>query len=184
MRTKSRRSPLALLSNPVCYRIVAAVGSRGEQTTESLAASMPDIPASTLYRRLAQLREARILRVVSERPARGAVERTYALAARDAAALRPGESERAPLKRVRATLRNFIAETTADAIAYIENPAFATSRNRFHAALYIAELTDREYLRVLADVSDAIKKARDRSRAGVGVKRHKFYLVARPEGPQ
>lgn len=64
-----------ILLHPVRLRIVlAAVGD--EVTTADIADRLPDVPQATLYRHVATLTEAGVLEVVSERQARGAVEKT------------------------------------------------------------------------------------------------------------
>lgn len=69
-----RRSDLIL--HPVRLRIVLAASGR-EVTTADLGEELPDVPQASLYRHVAMLTEAGVLEVVSERPVRGAVERTY-----------------------------------------------------------------------------------------------------------
>jgi len=182
MRIKQRPpSPLKLLSNPVAYRIVAALGARGAQNTETLGKMLNDVPGSTLYRQTAQLRAAGMIQVVSERQARGAIERTYAIASREAAALTPELVANAPLAQLRAAIRNFIAAMAADITTHIDTRRFARSRGRLHAALYVAELTDEEYLQALQEIARAIRDAKMRSQGRDGRKRHAFYLIAKPE---
>ncbi len=77
-----RRSDLVL--HPVRLRIVLASSGR-DVTTADLAADLPDVPQASLYRHIGILADAGILDVVTERPVRGTVERTYRLAAGAAA---------------------------------------------------------------------------------------------------
>lgn len=70
----TRRSDTLL--HPVRLRIVLAAAG-DEVTTAAIAERLPDVPQATLYRHIAKLADAGILEVVSERQARGAVEKTY-----------------------------------------------------------------------------------------------------------
>lgn len=54
--------------------------ANGARTTLQLAETLTDLPQATLYRHLGILLKARIIDVVSERPVRGVIERSYALA--------------------------------------------------------------------------------------------------------
>lgn len=73
-----RLSDLAL--HPVRLRILSAVAA-GDRTPGQLRAALPEIPPATLYRHVNALAASGLLRVVSERRAGGALERTYGLGA-------------------------------------------------------------------------------------------------------
>ncbi|WP_173923082.1 helix-turn-helix domain-containing protein [Agromyces sp. Marseille-P2726] len=78
-----REKPLAkadVLLQPQRIAILRALGSQS-LTPKQLAEVLPTLPHATLYRHLAALHEAGIIAVVDERPVRGAIERTYSLAA-------------------------------------------------------------------------------------------------------
>lgn len=80
-----------VLLHPIRLRIVlAAVGD--EVTTSDIASRLPDVPQATLYRHVAVLADAGVLDVVSERRARGAVERTFTVNT-DRASLGPDDVE-------------------------------------------------------------------------------------------
>lgn len=171
-----------MLTNPVAYRIVAALGTRGQQTTEGLAQILPDVPTSTLYRQLARLRAAGVLRVVGERQARGALELTYAVASRDAATIKPELLASAPVSQLRLALRNFVNAMVADVGAFIEARSFARFRNRLHAALYVAQMNDEDYVTAIGEIARAIREAKTRSESTGGPRsRRSFYLIAIPE---
>lgn len=68
-----------LLLHPVRLRIVQAFLGDRQLTTAQLNAELADVPAASLYRHVARLVNAGVLRVVSERGARGSPERTYML---------------------------------------------------------------------------------------------------------
>jgi DNA-binding transcriptional ArsR family regulator len=179
-----KKQPLAamrVLSTPLAYRVVATIGMRGPQTTCQLARLLGKVPISSLYRQLALLRGAGLLRVASERRARGAVERTYALASRQAAAFKASDLARVPTSQLRATLQNFIGMMTADLSAYVENRAFVRSRLLVGAALHICKLRDDEYVEAVRAIHAAIRRSKAKSRGGPSAKRRYFYLVTLPD---
>jgi DNA-binding transcriptional ArsR family regulator len=69
---------LSLLIHPIRLRIVTTI-SDGRKTARQVAAAMPDVPQSSLYRHLNLLLEGGMLQVVEEIPVRGTVEKVYAL---------------------------------------------------------------------------------------------------------
>ena len=65
-----------LLLHPIRLRIVQALVAN-PMTPLRLRDHLGDVPQASLYRHIAQLTEAGLIRVVEERPVRGVVERTY-----------------------------------------------------------------------------------------------------------
>lgn len=78
-----------LLLNPIRLRMIGAVAC-GKRTAGEIGEALPDVPAATLYRHLKKLADAGVLAVVATRPARGAVERVYALGQAPAGGPRTG----------------------------------------------------------------------------------------------
>lgn len=76
-----------LLLHPVRIRLLGALARR-QLTARQLGELFPDVPPATLYAHLGALTRASLLRVVSERPVRGTVERVYTIAA-EHVSLRP-----------------------------------------------------------------------------------------------
>jgi DNA-binding transcriptional ArsR family regulator len=172
----------SFLANAAAYRIVATLATRGSQTTEQIGSALPDIPPSTLYRHLAQLRDAGLIRVVEERQARGAVERTYAIASAEAGNLSLDELQSAPLREVKGAVRNFLAGLTAHVVGLIESRAYARDRSLLRSGLVTIHLSDDEYDKASRAIIDVLREAKARSR-GPSVKRRYFYLIALPEAP-
>lgn len=169
------------LGNPLGYRIIAALSARPRQTTEQLAATLSDVPPSSLYRQLARLRRAELIRVVSERPARGTVERTYALASTDMA-LTQGEVKRSSLADLRASLRNFVTALAADTLGFIESRRFSGNRTMLQAYNVRCMLTDDDYRALLNDINALVKRAiKRRAKDDAGAKRRSLYFIALPE---
>lgn len=82
-------SKLDLLLHPIRIRIVMALTGT-PLTPAQIAASVDDVPLTSLYRHINALVEGGILAVVEERPIRGTVEKVYALV-EGAARVRPDE---------------------------------------------------------------------------------------------
>jgi DNA-binding transcriptional ArsR family regulator len=68
-----------LILHPVRTHLLAALARR-ELTARQLSEVLPDVPQATLYHHLGLLTRAGLLRVASERPVRGTVEKRYTLA--------------------------------------------------------------------------------------------------------
>jgi hypothetical protein len=71
-------SKLDLLLHPIRLRIIMAVIGR-HLTPGQIAALIPDVPQTTLYRQINTLVEGKILAVVAEKQVRGTMERSYGL---------------------------------------------------------------------------------------------------------
>lgn len=71
-------SKASLINHPIRARLILTLMERA-LTTQQIAALLPDIPRTSLYRHIRELAEADVLMVVSETRIRGAVERTYAV---------------------------------------------------------------------------------------------------------
>jgi DNA-binding transcriptional ArsR family regulator len=67
-----------LILHPVRLRVLTALARR-QLTARQLGELLPDVPQATLYSHLGLLTKAGLLRVVSERKVRGAVEKVYAI---------------------------------------------------------------------------------------------------------
>src|SRR5215472_7084155 len=84
-------SRVDLILHPVRLRLLGALARR-QLTAHQLSERLPDIPQATLYHHLGKLTQAGLLRVVSERQVRGAVEKRYALD-EDSVVLGPADLE-------------------------------------------------------------------------------------------
>ena len=72
------RSVADTLLHPVRLRIVQALLGR-QLTTQQLKGALSDVAQASLYRHVARLVDAGLLRVTDERLVRGGIERTYAV---------------------------------------------------------------------------------------------------------
>jgi hypothetical protein len=74
----ARRTKASLVTHPIRARLVLTLMGR-ELTTQQIAALLPDIARTSLYRHIRELTEAGVFVVVEETPVRGTVERRYAV---------------------------------------------------------------------------------------------------------
>lgn len=67
-----------ILLHPYRFLIVATLG-KGEASTKELQEKLPNIPQAAMYRNIKKLEKANIIKKISEKKIRGAVQATYAL---------------------------------------------------------------------------------------------------------
>ena len=141
-----------LILHPVRLRILQAFLGGRHLTTGDLARELPDVAQAGLYRHVSRLAEGGVLEVVSERQARGAVERTYALRQENAwvdadafAALgRAGQS---------VAFATFAAALMAAYDRYLDAGATDPLRDGVSYSMNALWLTDEEHLDFLRDVA-------------------------------
>src|SRR6476620_3822437 len=109
-----------LLLHPLRLRIVQTFLGDRQLTTGQLLAEIDGIPPATLYRQVATLVRAGVLRVVGERQIRGTVARTYALSVSDAQ-LADEDLENMTPEDHRHAFRAFLAGIRADVDRYIDS---------------------------------------------------------------
>ena len=68
-----------IMMNPTNLKILQKIMSAGEADTRTISESIPEVPTSSLYRHLAQLQDAGIIKIVSQTHKRGALKKTYAI---------------------------------------------------------------------------------------------------------
>ena len=144
-----------LVLHPVRLRILQAFLGGRRLTTGDLARELPDVAQAGLYRHVSRLAEGGVLEVVSERRARGAVERTYALrqenAWLDAKALaaldREGQS---------VAFATFAAALMAAYDRYLDAGPADPLRDGVSYSMNALWLSDEEYLDFLRDVAQIV----------------------------
>jgi len=67
-----------ILLHPYRFLIVAALGEK-DATIKELRGMLPDIPQAAIYRGIQKLEEAKLVKRISEKKVRGAVEATFRL---------------------------------------------------------------------------------------------------------
>jgi len=71
-----RRTKASLITHPIRARLILTTMGR-ELTTQQMAALLPDIARTSLYRHIRELAEAGVFMVVGETAIRGTVEKRY-----------------------------------------------------------------------------------------------------------
>ena len=148
-----------VLLHPVRMRIVVALAGRA-LTPSQLRAELADVPQATLYQHLGKLTRAGALRVVAERPVRGAVERVYALNESSAAlhppALDPANIARTPSEEWRRYYAVFMAALLADGSRYLASEAPDLLRDGFGFRQVALNLSDEEFQAMVIAMNSAI----------------------------
>ena len=107
-----------LLFHPDRRRVVQALLGERVLTTSQIAGELEDVPLGSLYRHVARLAGAGVLRVVSERRVRGAVEHTCFLRA-EAALGDPAALAAMTPDELREAFMVFLAGLLAEADRYL-----------------------------------------------------------------
>ncbi len=148
-----------VLLHPVRMRIVVALAGRA-LTPSQLRAELADVPQATLYQHLGKLTRAGALRVVEERPVRGAMERVYALNAGSAAlhppALDPANIARTPPDEWRRYYAVFMAALLADGSRYLASGSPDLLRDGFGFRQVAFNLSDEEFQAMVTAMNTAI----------------------------
>jgi DNA-binding transcriptional ArsR family regulator len=107
-----------LILHPVRMRLLVTLARR-ELTARQLSQVLPDVPQATLYHHLGILTKAGLLRVVSERPVRGTVEKVYTVAVDDAS-LNPDELANASREDHLRFFTMFVSTLLSDFSRYLQ----------------------------------------------------------------
>jgi DNA-binding transcriptional ArsR family regulator len=144
-----------LILHPVRMRLLGTLARR-QLTARQLGELLPDVPQATLYHHLGTLTGARLLRVVSERPVRGTVEKLYALA-EDQAILGPADLASASRDDHLRYFTTFLAMLLGDFARYLQREGpidlFADGAGFRETAFY---LSDDELAQAAAAVNQAL----------------------------
>jgi hypothetical protein len=144
-----------LLLHPVRLRIVKTFLGNRALTTAQIAAELDDVPTGSLYRHIATLTKADVLRVIAERRVRGTLERTYTLSLL-AAHMRPDEVEAMSLDEHARAFMAYVAGLLADFDCYLANTP-APGRDGADYRVAAMWLTDAEYVKFLSDLNQVIQ---------------------------
>lgn len=145
-----------LLLHPVRLRIVQAFLGDRALTTSQLGAELTDIPPTSLYRHIARLVSADVVRVVAERRVRGALEHTYVLRAA-AAGIDPDEVAAMSRDEHRHAFMAFVAGLLADADRYLQRDQIDPVRDGVTYQLAGLWLDDAEYAAMLRDLTRVLQ---------------------------
>jgi DNA-binding transcriptional ArsR family regulator len=144
-----------LILHPVRMRLLATLARR-ELTARQLSELLADVPQATLYHHLGLLTRAELLRVVSERPIRGTVEKVYALATDDAS-LSQAELAHASLEDHVRYFTIFVTSVLSDFSRYMHQDTpidpYADGVSYHEFPLY---LSDEEFGQLSRSISQAL----------------------------
>lgn len=156
-----------LFFHPVRLRVIQhLLGEGAQSTTAEIAAAMPDVPTTSLYRQIGILIEARVIEVTGERPARGVVERTLALAP-GVHSIDPRELSAMSQKQLRQSFAGFAAGLLAAFDRYTESGDPDLARDGVSYRQTALWLTDSELAELADEIGQAVaRRAANRPSAG------------------
>src|SRR5215472_2150524 len=147
-----------LILHPVRLRIIQAfasdLGTR-RLTPQQVSAALPDLPQASLYRHIERLHRGGVLAVASERRVRGAVERTYVLAA-GGASLSPEDFANATREELLGYFTAFAASLIAQYERYLQRPEVDQVADGVGYRQVVLNLSDEELQRMSVAVNGAI----------------------------
>ena len=171
-------TPADVLLHPVRLRIVQALANR-PLTPTALKETLGDVAQATLYRHINQLEVAGLIEVVSERPVRGGVERTFGLVA-SAVSLDGDDLASASADDHFRYFATFVGTLLADFAAYLDGstPNLATDRVGYRQlALW---LTDEEMDELAAELRASFAARLD-TEPGPGRRRRLLSTIVMPD---
>ncbi|HEY1574761.1 MAG TPA: helix-turn-helix domain-containing protein [Pseudonocardiaceae bacterium] len=168
-----------VLLHPVRLQIVKAFLGDRALTMAQLATEIDQVPAGSLYRHVALLTEAGVLRVSAERRVRGTVERTYTLRL---SATRIGPDELASMTAEDHThaFMTFVAGLLADFDRYLAAGQVDLVRDGVSYATEALWLDDAEYAELIRDLA-AVLDVRRAHGPAPGRRRRLLSAVWQPD---
>ena len=166
------------ISNPAKSRLLIEIMRRGEVTAKYLAEKCSDIPQTTLYRNLKRMTDDGLLKVVSETPIRGTVEKTYALTfdPSDPPSVL-GENSGAMYMQVFFQYFLTFAKIFQE---YCNTPGIDIKKDRSGLSLSHVYLTDQELEKVVTDIAHILLPLQDNT-PEPGRKLRTVGLIISPE---
>lgn len=144
-----------LILHPVRMRLLATLARR-QLTARQLSELLPDVPQATLYHHLGTLTHAGLLRIVSQRQVRGAVEKLYAFAD-DNTFLSPTDLANASPEDHLRYFTIFVSALIGDFARYVQQNTpidFATEGVGYREVPFY--LSDEEFAQATAALSQAL----------------------------
>lgn len=144
-----------LLLHPVRLRLLLAFANDRRLTPMQAAAALRDVPQATVYRQIERLHRGGALKVVAERRVRGAVERTFAIAA-GGGVLSPDELSKMPRDEQLGYFQAFLAGLIDQFDKYLERPDVDMVRDGVGYRAVVLNLTDEEFIEMAKAFNAAI----------------------------
>jgi DNA-binding transcriptional ArsR family regulator len=171
-----------LILHPVRLRIILAfasdVGTR-RLTAQQVAAALPDVPQASLYRHIERLYRGGVLAIAGERSVRGAIERTYVLAA--GGAIVPAEElANATREEQLGYFTTFAVGLVAQFERYLQRPEIDLLADGVGYRQFVLNLSDEEF-REMASALNAALARFIQLRPRPGRRRRTLGLVLLPQ---
>jgi DNA-binding transcriptional ArsR family regulator len=141
---KAVKTKLDLVTHPVRLRILMALAGV-ERTAYQIAATMSDIPTSSIYRHLQKLLDAGIVEVTAERQVRGAVEKTLRIVS-EAAEVEQSDAEQWSLDAQRRAFMVFFTQLFHEFDTYLQRPNLDPVRDLVGFRTGVFHASDEEWL--------------------------------------
>ena len=152
--SKSNKSRIDLITHPVRLRILMTLAGL-ERTSQQIAATLDDVPASSIYRHLQILLDAGVVEVVAERQVRGAVEKTLRVAA-GGASLGAEQAETMSADMHRQAFLVFLAQLLHEFERYTQQPAIDLARDLAGYRMAVLYASDEEWLSAITAMNAAL----------------------------
>jgi DNA-binding transcriptional ArsR family regulator len=171
-----------LILHPIRIRIVQAAMDGSPITTSDLCASMPDVSKATVYRHVALLVEAGLLKVVGEERVRGAVERSYRLE-HTRAVLTDAEVAAMSIEDHRRGFAAAVTSLLAEFEVYLDREGADPLIDAVSYRQYVLWLSQAEKAELIEEIFAAIR-ARAGAGPGSGRERHLLSTILFPADPR
>lgn len=152
--SKPHKSKLDLITHPVRLRILMTLTGL-ERTSQQIAATLDDVPASSIYRHLQILLDAGIVEVVAERQVRGAVEKTLRVAT-GAADIGMDQAGQIPAETHRQAFLVFLTQLLHEFDRYVQRPDFDLARDLAGYRMVTFYASDEEWLAAISAMNAAL----------------------------
>jgi DNA-binding transcriptional ArsR family regulator len=150
---KTQRKDAVL--NPGRMKIIRTLAN-GARTTMDLLKMLDDIPQATLYRHLGILLDAGIIEVAAERPVRGVIERSFALAP-GKAVLKSDDLAGVSAEDHFRYFSMFIAGLLGEFSRYLERDRIDLEADGVGFREVVLNLSDREYRDMIAGLQALLR---------------------------
>lgn len=152
--TKSNKSRIDLITHPVRLRILMTLAGL-ERTPQQIAATLDDVPASSIYRHLQILLDAGVVEVVSERQVRGAIEKTLRVA-NGAADIGAEQAETMSAEMHRQAFLVFLTQLLHEFERYTQQPEIDLARDLAGYRMAVLYASDEEWLAAITAMNTAL----------------------------
>lgn len=167
------------IAHPIRLRIVGALLGRA-LTTEELAALLPSVPQTTLYRHVARLLRARVIRTIRKTWRRGGCERLLSLTP-GAEKLDEGELRSATRSDHERYVSVYCAMLMAGFQDMFRDRRIDASENRWACIGETIEIEDEQFMQLYEEVRALFERYRREPARSRSVARRKVAFLGFPE---